>query len=114
MICGVEGCARTYRNFRSFQKHLNKRHQAALDTDDDGGDSALTFQTTQEARDESNSDTHIDVATLKRSAGLFLLKTKEINRVTQVALNDIVEGVSELFQAHESAGNVSCTKPFVG
>lgn len=51
---------------------------------------------------------------LQRSAALFLLKMKEVNRVTQVALNEIVEGVTELFETHASAGNFCSAKPFAG
>lgn len=44
-----------------------------------------------------NEQQHISV--LKRSAALFLLKSKEMGRVSQVALNSIVSDVTELFQA---------------
>ena len=41
----------------------------------------------------------VQISILKRSAALFLMKTKEISRVSQVALDSIVCDVTELFQA---------------
>ncbi len=29
----LDGCARTYSNFRSFQKHLTRQHEAVLESD---------------------------------------------------------------------------------
>ena len=40
-----------------------------------------------------------DRVDLKRNSALFLLRTKEINRVSQRALDDIVGGVTGLFEA---------------
>ena len=129
VTCGIEGCTRTYSNFRSFQKHLARNHETALNRvedsspaprpqvqrdvhesdDDDTLDpiDANDCSTTQEASESTQK-------ALQRSAALFLLRTKEVNRVTQVALNEIVEGVTELFEAHASAGNCCTPKPFAG
>ncbi len=113
ITCGVEECARTYHNFKSFQRHLQRRHKAVIDNvseEDDPTGSADEF-------DENSShsppfpNTQVSKSTLKRSAALFLLKTKEIGRVSQVALNTIIEGVTELFQAHS---NEEIVTPFVG
>ena len=38
-----------------------------------------------------------DVETICRSSALFLLKLKEHRRITQVAINDIVEGTKGMF-----------------
>ena len=31
VLCGVDGCTRTYRNFYSFKKHMYRKHRAHLD-----------------------------------------------------------------------------------
>ena len=39
-----------------------------------------------------------DVETRRRSSALFLLKLKEHRRITQVAIDDVIEGSQSLFQ----------------
>ena len=117
MTCGVNGCARSYLNFRSFQRHIARRHSAVLNADsnieagtedsifhDDTINSPQCPSLSVPSSDPTNPD-------LKRSAALFLLKTKEINGVTQRALNDVISGVTELFDAHCSDASV---RPFEG
>ena len=45
-----------------------------------------------------------DVETQKRSSALFLLKLKETRHLTQVAINDIVEGARQIF--HQTASRI--------
>ncbi len=67
----------------------------------------------QDDQEITTSDPNTEKPSLKRSTALFLLKTKEINRVTQTALNHIIEGVTDLFQAYSSTEN-SSVNPFAG
>ena len=94
ITCGVNGCARTYTNFRSFQKHLTRQHQAAFEkntTDDSTADSHVLEEEIPLNIDASPIvTTEEERSSLKRSAALFLLKTKEVHRVTQTALNGII------------------------
>ena len=109
------GCARTYTNFRTFQKHLIRQHQAAFEkntTDDSTADSQVLEEEIPLNIDASPIvTTEEERSSLKQSAVLFLLKTKEVHRVTQTALNGIIEGVTELFQSHAGSSTV---KPFAG
>ena len=107
ITCGVGGCARTYKNYRSFRKHLLRQHEADMERTSntssvpDGNDSLA--ENDDNASEDFGGDEPASCDTSadkKRSAALFLLKTKEICRVTQTALNHIVEGTTELFQAH--------------
>ena len=104
---GVRGCARTYKNFRSFRKHLLRQHEADMERTSntssaaDGNDSSAENDGTASEDLGDDEPAERDALTdKKRSAALFLLKTKEICRVTQSALNHIVEGMTELFQVH--------------
>ena len=103
VLCRIGGCSRSYTNFRSFQKHNRQIHIASLQENDDSGvppDDPLFVP-------EDEGDAHHDPddapiiankKSLKRNAALFLLKTKEMGQVSQVALNIIVFGVSNFMQ----------------
>ena len=61
------------------------------------------------ASEDLGDDEPVTLTDKKRSAALFLLRTKERCRVTQSTLNHIVEGMMELFQVHTD----NCTaRPF--
>lgn len=118
ITCGVRGCARTYKNFRSFRKHLLRQHEADMErtsnTSSAPGGNESSTENDDTANEDLGDDEPADCDTLtdkKRSAALFLLKTKEICRVTQSALNHIVEGMTELFQVHTDD---STARPFKG
>ena len=106
ITCGVSGCARTYHNFRSFQKHVSKDvlDKALQQSCED--EAELSVSDCQNEFDEVEPE--IYKPDLQRSAAL--LKAKEVGRLSQAALNLIVEGVTELFQAH--CGDQS--RPFQG
>ncbi len=98
--------------YGSFQKHLQRKHGGTLH---DHSTSNAMFQDGDQ--DERNSselsfvNTDNQANDLKRSAALFLLKTLEIGRVSQTVLNTVIEGVTELFQAHLKEESVM---PFAG
>lgn len=102
VTCGISGCSRTYGNFRSFQKHIRRRHVAVLDESEtnaeyDPGCDLEELEVSSSLVSDDNEQGHS--STLKRSDALFLLKTKEIGRVSQVTLDSIVGDLTELFQA---------------
>ena len=101
ITCGIGGCARQYRNFRSFKKHIHRRHAFVLDESrvDDQHDSDIHCEEEEITRPFSTDNEQLYSSDLKRSAALFLLKSKEMGRVSQVALNSIVSDVAQLFQA---------------
>lgn len=131
ITCGVDGCARTYTNFKSFQKHLSRRHETVFENNVDVSTPDLLQSASQvEIQESANTSGNLSLEEmpnhthsieankkgLKRSSALFLLRTKEINRVTQVALNEIIEGVTELFQTYASPDACICSSatPFAG
>ena len=114
VTCGISGCARSYQNFRSFQRHIARRHSAALNVvAESNNEEDSTFYDAFNDSPQSPSLPSNDPIkpNLKRSAALFLLKTKEISGVTQRALNDVIGGVTQLLDAH--CGDFSI-RPFEG
>ena len=112
ITCGVSGCARTYQNYRSFQKHVLRKHKHELDTPSANSDRLLSTNgdsIDDEIEELSTASEHY-TPDLQRSAALFLLKVKEVGKISQVALNTVIEGVTELIQAHCD----NDIKPFYG
>ena len=91
MICGVQGCIRTYRNYHSFRKHLWRAHKENLSdapesADPDPVDNSMNV-------DEVESpcrNIEEPIVDSKRSAALFVLKAQEIHKVSQIALDDLI------------------------
>ena len=97
LTCGIDGCPRTYSNFRSFQKHIRRVHVAALDENAE----TTSQPTSQHHADEydvaSEASGHTQLS-LKRNSALFLLKTKEKGRVSQLLLDELVSDLTTFIQ----------------
>lgn len=115
ITCGIGGCLRIFKNIRTFRNHISARHSGTdyLDssrfesTNVEGnchGNSCSDIETIDESEDIAADAVQCykgDRKTmLKRSSALFLLKLKEKQKLTQVTLQSIVEGVTSLFHDH--------------
>ena len=98
--CGINSCTETYKKFESFRSHVNRKHREALvrtahtmNTDDDAQEDGASDEHVEEsdADWEKDDDDQESSEEQKRLAALFLLKTREERKVTQTALNGIVQ-----------------------
>ena len=104
-MCGIGGCKRTFQNFGTFKNHLSSYHQLeANPANEVMCDDSLVQQPDGNERDgddeylmEGNPPS--PTSALQKSSALFLLKAKEGQKLTQVALQGIIEGVTGLNQA---------------
>ena len=111
LVCGINGCPRTYQNYNSFRKHLRRRHAKYLVTSgceapsETSTEDVLPFLGVAETElldsgseaplvDPLQARIVMDQERSRQSAAMFLLKTKEVNGVSQTALNELVEDVS--------------------
>ena len=104
ITCGVHSCPRRYSNFFSFKKHLYRKHRAELELQEftpifSNGDDEVHFLNNETQAAETGADVFdvnpiTSTTELKKTAALFLLKTKEVNKVSQKALDSIIEDVS--------------------
>lgn len=94
--CTLEGCARTFTNFRTYQNHLlthrsPREDDQGLENFDTGTDIPI---------DEHFNDSENYVPELPHLNQLYIakwiLKTSEINNLTRAATLDIIENVSDL------------------
>ena len=102
--CGINSCTDQYKNFESFRSHVYRKHREALiHTSNPAPTQAITngrlgLETDEDLQmDDWGNDLleherarSVD-ADPQRLAALFLLKTREERKITQVALNGIVQ-----------------------
>lgn len=112
ITCGVGGCLRTFKNLRTFRNHVSGFHSDEGIDNLDNTDNIDGIDNTEDTEDydddrSGNLDSAEEHGNLKRFAAMFLLKIKEKHKLTQIALQGIIEGVTMLFQGHL---NVICDK----
>ena len=110
-FCGIEGCPRAYKNYHSFRKHVYRKHREFLREDTDNLlDSQQDEQDEQEeevnAEPISSDDEHehstcsnleeLTFAEEKRQIALFVLKCKVAYKISQSALNGLIDDISSL------------------
>lgn len=105
ITCGIPGCCKTYRLFSSFESHIYRNHSELLEeeteqaSDEDISDqedlecpdypdvlSSMDESDDSESVDEDNEE-EIREKTLRNMA-LFMLKTRQCNRLSQTAMNN--------------------------
>ena len=127
LTCGIHGCQRTFINFRTFKNHVSAMHrsthdpsstEAVIDTcnNEDTEFSSLPecadfneVETSDESEEEfqttedpptSQDPVAIQCSSelLQKSSALFLLGLKENYKLSQVAVQGVLEGVTNLSQ----------------
>ena len=105
--CGIQGCPRTYKNYYSFRKHLQRRHQDCLvskpfsnpslefstDCVDEMTDLQLLGMTNKEDTPGSQVNSRQN-----HNPALFILKTKEVLNLSQSTTNIILHDIAEIVQ----------------
>lgn len=104
--CGINSCTEQYTNFESFRSHIYRKHREVL-VSAPVTDSALAETVVSGRLEQGGSETDDDGLEVeqrtcnddpKRSAALFLLKAREERRITQTALNGIVQDFQGLWR----------------
>ena len=116
MVCGVDGCPRTYQNYRSFRKHLITKHSHYINSTDDEPELDVEYN------DEMEMGEHGSVADERtwtadqriRSSALFLLNAKEVDKVSQCKLDQLVDDITSLVQQSLVAVETRASTIFIG
>lgn len=131
--CGIGGCQRTFGNFGTYQNHISLYHRreanptnvASVEGDGDDGGDGVDGGIDEHASDESDSDSDMEGEEGNeledngaedgesqldplRNAALFLLKLKESHKLTQVALQGVIEGTTTIWQSQLEAIRTEC------
>lgn len=97
VLCGIQGCPRTYTNYHSFRKHLRRKHICFVSENVDIGTQILDTNYSPPWSDyliSENLQSIDDDELLMKSMALFVLKSKEVRQVSQVALNDLIGDIA--------------------
>ena len=105
ITCGLHGCLRTFKNFRTFQNHVSDYHAGCDNYVNVEPDSILEDPLTDDhdcgdGYDAAGDSPANQSLTLQESTALFLMGLKEKHKLTQVALQGVIEGVTSLMQCH--------------
>lgn len=99
IVCGINGCPCMYRNYNSFRKHLRRKHPCTPAQEDE--QLSIAEPTVLEVPDDDHT---VDTGTAtseeqsKLHAAMFILKTKEVNGVSQTATNELLQELSSVVQ----------------
>lgn len=113
ITCGLHGCLRTFQNFRTFQNHVSNYHAGYADTSCNTTDNDETRELDGDSGEipdddlaphlgDSSSGTVCQL-TLQQSTALFLMGLKEKHKLTQVALQGVIDGATSLMQSRLSS-----------
>ena len=104
VMCLATGCFQTFTVFSSFTSHLSRKHgkidqlllEGGQNEDIDDQLVADTLDTAGDSEDEHIQD-GIEEYSL-RSLALYALKTQELNRISDKALNDILDNTNSIVE----------------
>ena len=110
ITCGIGGCLRTFRKMGPFRNHISAYHSksdlSTISTD------TSRITESEESTSYNNEDDDLDNSSeidpqiaLKSYVARFLLQLKEKQKLTQVAVQSVIEGVTSLVQFHLNALN---------
>ena len=98
--CDVQGCPRTYSKFYSYKKHVYRKHGQILDVlsgelDRSTSTSGTIAPSYIPGQSESEEESEEEVASIcakeqLREAALFVLKAKNVYKVSQSSLNGLM------------------------
>ena len=108
IVCGIDSCTEVYTKYDSYRTHVYRKHReyvigsSTSTLSETGSSSSNVHIGLHEGGHECESDDEVDDRIAgcdfesesifpKRSSALFLLKTREERKVTQTALNGIVQ-----------------------
>ena len=104
VICGIQGCIRTYNNFTSFKKHAYRHHRELLDPPCPEAREISTIEDELPQESLEADEDGLDFLDPENASGydhteqaaLFILKAKHVHKISQAALNDLLFDVSTM------------------
>ena len=117
VLCGIEECPRTFLNYHSFRRHIRDKHAFMLDsaihrddllpepvtdheieTDTSLPEAVSTTVDTQPsvAGPQDTTSTTGDPDTVKKSEAIHVLKLKELYKLAQSTVDNIIGDVEEI------------------
>ena len=113
ITCGIGGCQRTFHNLQTFRNHVSDHHSydrnptnLPVTTSPEPHDNVFTTESHHRnwhTVHEDSVELCTTLSTIQTSSALFLLGLKEERKLTQTALQGVIEGVTTLSRNQLSA-----------
>lgn len=113
ILCGIHNCTRVYTNFSSFRSHLYRKHKKELqrgirsnrrrETHFIDANPDVNVEDGPSSENDQNmfiTQCEFDEEDFRRCLALFLLKAREVHKVSQKAINGLIVDVTMLFQQY--------------
>ena len=111
--CGIGGCTQNYTNFTSFRSHVYRKHRSHVSSCSLHVESDNDHESDNSVGDLNVDDPHSTVDfDFKRSCALFILKCKEVYKISQSAIDGLVTDVTLLMQQHSHSVKSDIQKLF--
>lgn len=96
--CSIDGCSRTFKNFRTYQNH-RLTHRPAISEGDIPSDTESNPDYDQDPSFEGSMLPHLPSSSdVQSHAAKWILKTSEMRSLTRAATIGVVEDVSDLVE----------------
>lgn len=103
VICGLQGCPRSYSNYHSYKKNLYKKHRDILELEPSLSPEDNSNPSLEDVGidcDDSDLDNPPSLETRakddKKISALFLLKATAVSKISKCALGDLISDTSLL------------------
>ena len=124
IVCGIGGCERTYTKFRSYEVHVSSIHrfrqhvsntsipsevrltgredeQMACNVENFDFETPHSSEDCGQGEESQNVETNVSSGShLQKCSAQFLMRLKEKHKLTQGAVQTMIEGVTSLHQEH--------------
>lgn len=107
VCCGIDGCPRTYTMFQSYRQHLYRHHRETLDAPprsnssellDPDIDIEIQYSSDNNSEDSDKEENTTSILS-KKEAGLFLLKAKELYKISELSMESLVSDISTIVES---------------
>ncbi|XP_028409272.1 uncharacterized protein LOC114531867 [Dendronephthya gigantea] len=109
ILCGIDGCSRTYRSYNAFRNHIKKNHKEILNADgcNQDNENCEELENPPAVVDDINMEIdegcgHLQFGALceedsmRRVNALSMMKIREEGKLTQKSLNIVVDTSTEI------------------
>ena len=107
--CPMKSCFRSYKLISSLTSHLRRKHGGQIETNNDTFDDGILEEqdiltAAENVQPDCEKKDEVDYTSEEKAVkeiALFALKTQELNRLSDIATNTILENTHRLLQQNE-------------
>ena len=94
-VCGIDGCAKTFRKYYSWRKHINKKHEFEIRLNDNVQNNVDPHQNMQN-QDFNSIEQHVNLDQVTKSSALYLLKLQEDCLLPKTTVKSVLQNTKTI------------------